>query len=166
MVFDNPGKPLACYRANASARLLYGKQEGNLVKRRPELAKSELRTRLRIGGDSGRIVIRRSRDNPGPQHPQKPHKPITTRPLRPSRCRSLLRRHTQPAPRSSNYPKPISNDSNYKVRCHSSHACTFSRAELNSNHDNQPPTPDKLKSIQSRAELKFLLSNCQKGVIL
>ncbi len=75
VVLDDPGQALAGDGADPAAGLLDRQEQRDLVERRPQLPESELRARLRIGGDPGRIVIGGAGDQARAQHLEESKRP-------------------------------------------------------------------------------------------
>ena len=63
---DDRRNAFARHRADARACLLYRHHEGEQKERGPQLPVAELRAGLGVGGDTGRIIIRRAGDQPRP----------------------------------------------------------------------------------------------------
>ena len=72
---DDLRDPFFRHRADPGARFLHCRHERIEKNRRPKLAVTELRARLRIGRDARRIVICRARDEAGTKNPENPGKP-------------------------------------------------------------------------------------------
>ncbi len=78
-VLDRAREAGAGHRADPGAGFLDRDQQGDLVERGPELAVSELRARLGIGGDAGRIVVGGAGDQSRAEALQEAHQSL--RPL-------------------------------------------------------------------------------------